>query len=429
MAFDRTVRGRSGVRPWGGGLAVLSMLVVAAVSGCGQVGGEGEGGQKQARLIEPGTSIGQAGTSPGRFSKPRAVDVMDGMLVVVDRSGRVQVMDPDSGVARAWFTLPDMERGFPTGVKVAVSPDGSGAQAIWLADTHNHRVSVYPAIAVSRDGPSVPRATEMEPVLRFGSYGQGPGEFIYPCDVAVLASEDGKRPQRVYVGEFGGSTDRVSIFDVRYEAGEGGLSKPVFGYVRSIGRGAGGQGGGEVGGVDVAGAARSSDSEGDAVELARPQQMLIDESSEAKAEVAAWLARRGEAAMTGAVRRGRLLVSDSIHHRLGVFDLEGRLMRWIGGETSGPATEGKTVDGGEKTGQFLHPRGMKLVGDGTLLVVEFGRNRVQHVQIATGKTLGVYGRGGSGRGELAEPWALAILDRTAFIVDARNNRLVRMRVP
>jgi hypothetical protein len=175
-------------------------------------------------------------------------------------------------------------------------------------------------------------------------------------------------------------------------------------YVRSIGRAEAGAGG------------SGSGSASDAIQLARPQQVLIDESEGAKKEVAAWMSGRGKS--IDGKRLGRLLVSDSINHRIGVFDLDGELVRWIGGVKEGTSDE-----------QFLHPRGMKLLGDGTMLVVEFGRNRVQHVDVATGQRLGVYGQTGSGPGQLAEPWAIAVLGKMAYVVDARNNRLVRMRVP
>ncbi|MFN9931277.1 MAG: hypothetical protein ACK54T_11520, partial [bacterium] len=85
--------------------------------------------------------------------------------------------------------------------------------------------------------------------------------------------------------------------------------------------------------------------------------------------------------------------------------------------------------GGGAGGQFSHPRGVSVLGDGSVLVVEFGNNRVQHVDISTGQTLGLWGRAGSGRGELAEPWAIALVGAEGFIVDALNHRLVRMRLP
>jgi len=80
-------------------------------------------------------------------------------------------------------------------------------------------------------------------------------------------------------------------------------------------------------------------------------------------------------------------------------------------------------------GHFYHPRGITILPDGTALIVEFGNNRVQHVNLATGECLGLWGKGGRGDGELAEPWALAKLGRSVYIVDSMNHRIVVTDIP
>nr|MCU0688396.1 hypothetical protein [Phycisphaerales bacterium] len=93
-------------------------------------------------------------------------------------------------------------------------------------------------------------------------------------------------------------------------------------------------------------------------------------------------------------------------------------------------------------------RGLTILPDQTALLVEFGANRVTHldlqpmlidppgvdasvVQPAT--IVARWGQPGHGVGELAEPWAIAVLAgnkvRQGFIADAMNHRLVRMDVP
>jgi hypothetical protein len=61
---------------------------------------------------------------------------------------------------------------------------------------------------------------------------------------------------------------------------------------------------------------------------------------------------------------------------------------------------------------------------GHLVVTEFGNNRIQWVEKATGRGLGTWGVAGRQPGELAYPWA-SVVDKHGriLIVDAGNNRL------
>ena len=103
----------------------------------------------------------------------------------MDKSARVQRFSLDGEPQLEW-RMPIWELGKPTGLNV--SPDGR----IFVADTHYFRV-----IAYDQEG------TEL---MRFGSYGEGPGEFIFPTDVE-FGSEG-----RLYVSEYGGN-DRIQVFD------------------------------------------------------------------------------------------------------------------------------------------------------------------------------------------------------------------------
>jgi len=152
--------------------------------------------------------IGRSGTGRGELLYPRAIDRFpDGMLVVVDKTGRVQLLRPDGGCELV-IPMPDVAAGKPAGV--SVGPDGN----IYVADTHCHRVMVF-----SRQG---------ELVRQWGSFGQGDGQFIFPTDIAFLP--DG----RVLVSEYGGH-DRISVFTPEGEflsefgsfgPGEGQFSRP-----------------------------------------------------------------------------------------------------------------------------------------------------------------------------------------------------------
>ncbi|MBY0307906.1 MAG: hypothetical protein K2Q09_04110, partial [Phycisphaerales bacterium] len=179
------------------------------------------------RPLSPGRIVGGPGDLPGHFVKPRVIDSDGKHLVVIDRSGRIQVVEPDEGRCVAMWRLPETQLGYPTGVTIAPSPKGDGAEAVWVADTHYNRVLVYAMPAIPSDGSM--NTVQPEVLLTLGKYGTGPGEFTYPSDVLVLTEPDGRTIRRVYVSEFGGN-DRVSIFEPR--GGERSLA-----FVSQIGHG------------------------------------------------------------------------------------------------------------------------------------------------------------------------------------------------
>ncbi len=328
------------------------------------------------RPIPQKAIIGSPGMEPGRFAKPRCIDSDGKTLWVVDRAAKVQRFDAETGICIQWFVMPDSELGKPTGITIGPSPEGDGSLCIYLADTHYHRVVAYavpalPATWKPGDVTSRPERVVPREVLRFGSYGDAPGQMVYPTDIAVLTAADGKTVERIYVSEYGGN-DRVQAFDA--------AGKPLFAF--------GQPGDGQ---------------KPETIEFNRPQSIAFlapDKNS-----------KDG--------RPSGLLVTDSVNHRLGVFDLDGKLQKWIGSPT--------TAD--QAPGHFNHPRGITMMPDGTALIVEFGNNRVQHINIATGQCLGLWGTGGRGDGQLAEPWGLARLGGLVYIVDAINHRVVVADLP
>ncbi len=164
------------------GVMLAAGTLVALGSGCGSGEADREPSPLETRLI-----FGSSGRSLGQFQYPRgiAVDRQHRVLFVVDKSARVQRWGFD-GRPQVQWQMPKWDNGKPTGL--GVSPDGR----VFVADTHYHRVIAFDA--------------QGRELMRFGSYGSGPGEFIYPTDVAF--GPEG----RIYVSEYGGN-ERIGVFD------------------------------------------------------------------------------------------------------------------------------------------------------------------------------------------------------------------------
>ena len=77
---------------------------------------------------------------------------------------------------------------------------------------------------------------------------------------------------------------------------------------------------------------------------------------------------------------------------------------------------------GRGPGELAYPYDVCVLDDGTLLVCEFGNNRIQRFS-TDGRCLGVYGRGGAGGGELQYPWGIDDSGEAIFVLDSGNNRV------
>lgn len=336
-----------------GRAAALAGLASLALVGCGADVPDAP------RALDVSSRFGEQGDEPGLFVKPRAIDAdpADGTLWIIDMTARVQGIDASTGRCIAWWRLEDFVLGRPVGITVGPWLDGSSV--LYVPETHYHRVSVF------RKPTGMGVTPEL--LLRFGSYGHEPGQFIFPTDVAVLTDPAG-RPERIYVAEYGGN-DRISVFDT---AGAFLFAFGVFGP------------GGEPDEPGAVGPAFN-----------RPQAIAIDQAAR------------------------ELVVADAANHRLGRFSLEGELIGWIGSPGSA----------GDGPGSFSFPYGLALLRDGTVLVSEYGGNRLSRVRLSDGRWLGVYGRGGRGPGELASPWGVAELAGTVWVLDSGHGRVLGVRAP
>lgn len=308
------------------------------------------------------TSFGEVGDSPGQFSYPRCMDTDGSQLWVIDKQAWVQRVDAKTGECTLGWRMPEYENGRPCGMSVFTPP--GGATRVYVADTHYHRVMIYEPVA----GPagSDVRRSSGKLVAQFGSYGEGDGQFIFPTDVGILPTPDGTGVARLYVSEYGGH-DRVSVYEPSPGSTHGGETEFVFRFAFG----------------------RYGSGSGEPVEFSRPQSVEIDRAAH------------------------EVVITDACNHRIGRFTYEGKLVRWIGG----PEQVGDGI------GQMKYPYGLVLLGDGTAMVSEFGGNRVQRFELATGTSLGIYGETGRRAGDLATPWAIAAMHGRVYILDSGNNRV------
>ena len=292
--------------------ALLAAVAVAGLSGCGKGG------------PAPEAVWMETGTGPGQVVYPRGIaySKADDTFFLVDRMARVQHFDHDGHYLNGW-NLPEKRAGKPVGL--SVGPDGN----VYVPDTHYYRVIVY-----------TPQGKE---VRRWGGFGRGPGQFVYPTDVEF------DHAGRCFVAEYG-DNDRIQVF------------APDGHFLYQFG--SFGQGDGQ---------------------FIRPQDMVIDGDT--------------------------LYVTDACNHRICVFTTAGKWVRNMGSCGSGP-------------GQFRFPYGMDMDREGDLVVSEFGNNRVQRIDKATGKGLGTWGSAGREVGQMAYPWGVFVDKRDRVVaVDAGNNRL------
>jgi DNA-binding beta-propeller fold protein YncE len=299
-----------GVRRYGWRV-VLCALLLSTVHGCSK------SSSPQDVWLETGAGDGQVVYPRGITYSPN-----DDTFFVVDRMARVQHFDRKGRFLNGW-RMPKFDYGKPVGI--SVGPDGN----VYIPDTHNFRVMVYtPAGQVVR---------------QWGERGTGPGQFIYPTDVAF------DEHRNVFVSEYG-DHDRVQVFSPE------GKFLYQFG---SFGTGDG--------------------------EFSRPQSMVID--------------------------HGLVYITDACNHRICVFKTDGTWVRNMGRVGSGP-------------GEFRFPYGLDEDAEGNLIVCEFGNNRAQRIDKATGRGLGTWGTAGREPGQLAYPWAVMVDRRDrVIVVDSGNNRL------
>ena len=79
---------------------------------------------------------------------------------------------------------------------------------------------------------------------------------------------------------------------------------------------------------------------------------------------------------------------------------------------------------GVEPGRLSYPYDLALEPEGTLLVVEFGNNRIQRLDAFDGRSLGTWGGTGVEPGRLRYPWGLDASEKTMVVLDSGNSRVL-----
>jgi len=75
-----------------------------------------------------------------------------------------------------------------------------------------------------------------------------------------------------------------------------------------------------------------------------------------------------------------------------------------------------------------YPYHVAVCPDGTLLVSEFGNNRLQRFD-RTGRSLETWGGTGTAPGQLLSPWSAVVTEKgMVYVLDSGNNRIQVFRM-
>lgn len=294
--------------------AAAPLLLVVLLIGCDKPTGD----QPEAIWMSTGGEVGQLA-----YPRGIAYSQRDNCFFVVDRTARIQRVESDGKVSH-WWRMPDHVEGKPVGL--TVGPDGN----LYVADTHYFRIMVFS-----------PRG---EFIRKYGQNGHGPGQFMWPMDVAF------DRAGNIYVCETGGN-DRIQVFTSDFK------------FLRQI----------------------SSFGQDDGL-LARPVSLLIDDdllyvtdASNHRISVftleGKWLRHIGQPGSEpgqfrfpyGLARdlQGHLVVAEYGNNRIQIIDKQtgACVRRW-----------GRA---GREKGQVAYPWAVDVDQTGRIVVVDSGNNRLQ----------------------------------------------------
>ncbi|HEY2083706.1 MAG TPA: ATP-binding cassette domain-containing protein [Verrucomicrobiae bacterium] len=112
-------------------------------------------------------------------------------------------------------------------------------------------------------------------------------------------------------------------------------------------------------------------------------------------------------------RDGKIYAADAFNNRIQVFTDDGKFL--------------KILDSSEQPLTLRLPYDLKLGADDSLYAVEYGAGRVTRLDL-NGRALGRYGTIGSGLGQFATPWGIAVdAKKRIYVADTGNRRVVELQ--
>jgi len=113
-------------------------------------------------------------------------------------------------------------------------------------------------------------------------------------------------------------------------------------------------------------------------------------------------------------RDGKIYAADAFNNRIQVFSDAGKFL--------------KILDSAEQPLALRLPYDLKLGPDDTLYAVEYGAGRVTRLDL-NGRALGRYGTTGTGLGQFATPWGIAVdSKKKIYVADTGNRRVVELQM-
>jgi iron(III) transport system ATP-binding protein len=112
---------------------------------------------------------------------------------------------------------------------------------------------------------------------------------------------------------------------------------------------------------------------------------------------------------------GKIYAADAFNNRIQVFSDDGKFL--------------KILNSGDHALALKLPYDLALGAGNTLYAIEYGAGRVTRFDL-NGRLLGRYGTTGSGMGQFATPWGIAVgAQKRIYVADTGNRRIVELQMP
>jgi DNA-binding beta-propeller fold protein YncE len=310
---------------------------------------------------------GTSGNADGQFGSAQgiAIDAAGSVYVCDTANHRIQVFDANGNFRRNWGSQGTENGAFDYPAGITLSPDQT---RIYVSDTGNDRVQVFDTTGAF--------------LTTWGVRGSDLGELDVPGGLAFSESE------MLYIADE--LNNRIQIFDVSDGSAIGqitGDSRGRFSYpvgIEIIGQG-------DLAVVDATlNQVKLFTSDGDyldewgGTELAVPLDVAVDS-------------------------QGMLYVTDTDHHRVVKYNLQGQVV-------------GNWGMNGAGNGQFQIPAGIAVDAQDNVYVIDQKNHRIQKFT-SEGVFLTAWGGMGNGPGQFNDPWGIEVRGGSVYVTEGANHRV------